>query len=217
MVSAIKEITIFMLIAQAVLIFVPGSSYMKYVRVLVGVIMIMRIVEPLLSLVFDEEKKQQIIDETEMFGKILEEGGEGLEVRDDKAEIYGRVEKELKEKLGQCGSGYEILNVDLSGGVYAEDGALGGGYEGDGSIVITVSADPVGPADEESTSGWGGPVRIGLVKVETGAQDGGGSDIKEDNAEKGDLGEHRGEEEALKERFGDQLGVAKERIQIIFE
>ena len=40
MVSVVKEICIFMIVAQAVLFFVPGSVYVKYVRVLVGIMMI---------------------------------------------------------------------------------------------------------------------------------------------------------------------------------
>lgn len=50
MVDAVKEVCIFMIIAQAILFFVPGSTYMKYVRVLVGIIMIIRIMEPVLGL-----------------------------------------------------------------------------------------------------------------------------------------------------------------------
>ena len=41
MISAIKEICIFMIIAQAILFFVPGTSYGKYVRLLVGMMLIL--------------------------------------------------------------------------------------------------------------------------------------------------------------------------------
>ena len=41
MVEAIKEICIFVIIAQAVMFFVPGNAYMKYVRILVGILMIL--------------------------------------------------------------------------------------------------------------------------------------------------------------------------------
>ena len=43
MISAIRDICIFMIIAQTILYFVPGDSYMKYVRVLVGIMMILKV------------------------------------------------------------------------------------------------------------------------------------------------------------------------------
>ena len=60
MVSVVKEICIFMIVAQAVLFFVPGSVYVKYVRVLVGIMMIMGITGPLFGLFLSEDKKLEI-------------------------------------------------------------------------------------------------------------------------------------------------------------
>ncbi len=49
MVEIIKEIGIFIVIAQAVLYFVPSENYVKYVKVIVGILMIVKIAGPILS------------------------------------------------------------------------------------------------------------------------------------------------------------------------
>ena len=60
MVAAVKEICIFVMIAQAVMFFVPSNSYMKYVRILVGVMMILKITEPVFGLFLDEERENAV-------------------------------------------------------------------------------------------------------------------------------------------------------------
>ena len=72
MVSVIKEICIFIIVAQAILFFVPGKSYIKYVRILVGIIMILRITEPIFGLVMDEESQQKIRDRIRMLEENID-------------------------------------------------------------------------------------------------------------------------------------------------
>lgn len=54
MISMIKETGIFLLIAQALLYCLPKEAYAKYVRVIVGILMIAGIMRPLLSLDMEE-------------------------------------------------------------------------------------------------------------------------------------------------------------------
>ncbi len=82
MVDAVKEICIFMIIAQAILFFVPGSTYMKYVRVLVGIIMIIRIMEPVLGLFPGEGTQQEIRQAIAMLENSIRSENPGVEIQD---------------------------------------------------------------------------------------------------------------------------------------
>ena len=126
MVEAIKEICIFVIIAQAVMFFVPGNAYMKYVRILVGILMILKITEPVFGLLLDKEKEKEISEGIAFLEQNIELNAAKLEIKDNRTEIYGSVTEELKNKLNNCESGYKVLNVELTE---------------DQRIVITVAAE----------------------------------------------------------------------------
>lgn len=151
MVGAIKEICIFIIVAQAVLFFVPGKAYVKYVRILVGIIMILRMTEPVFEVVLDDEKQQEIEKKVQMLENEMEAESEKLEVKGEKADFYGSIEKELKARLVRCESDYEIVSVSFSEEIYsgAEDSSTG-------QIVITVSEK--GDSSE-------GAIRVEPVKI----------------------------------------------------
>ena len=113
MISIMKEICIFMIIVQGILCFVPGNAYMKYVRILVGIILILRISEPLFQLFAKEDVKQEIEWEVSELKKSIALGQQELEIEDCKMGIYSSIEEELKERLGKCESDYEIRKVEL--------------------------------------------------------------------------------------------------------
>lgn len=113
MVDAVKEICIFMIIAQAILFFVPGSTYMKYVRVLVGIIMIIRIMEPVLGLFPGEETQQEIRQAIAMLENSIRSESPGVEIQDQETEIYKNIEEEVLEKLNACDSSYRAVGVDI--------------------------------------------------------------------------------------------------------
>lgn len=113
MVDAVKEICIFMIIAQAILFFVPGSTYMKYVRVLVGIIMIIRIMEPVLGLFPGEGTQQEIRQAIAMLENSIRSENPGIEIQDQETEIYKNIEEEVLEKLNACDSSYRAVGVDI--------------------------------------------------------------------------------------------------------
>ncbi len=114
MVAAIKEICIFVIIAQAIMFFVPGNSYMKYVRVLVGIMMILKITEPIFGLFLDEEKEREIEERILLLEQNIDLNSNGLELEDNSMGIYESIEEELKVRLNECECGYEILDVALT-------------------------------------------------------------------------------------------------------
>lgn len=67
MLTMIKEIGVFVVIAQAILYFVPGEHYAKYVKVLVGLMIIAKISVPVFNL-FSGDAWGEIVFE----GKLLE-------------------------------------------------------------------------------------------------------------------------------------------------
>ncbi len=60
MLEAIKNACIFLFIAQLLMALVPEETYAKYVRVLVSLILILKITQPLLSLVSGRETQEVI-------------------------------------------------------------------------------------------------------------------------------------------------------------
>ena len=79
MVSAVKDICIFMIIVQAVLCFAPGSAYEKYIRILVGLLIILRITEPVFGIFMDEGAKAEIQSKVMELQEELENQREDFE------------------------------------------------------------------------------------------------------------------------------------------
>lgn len=156
MVGIVKEICIFIIIAQAILFFVPGSSYVKYVRILVGIIMILRITEPIFGLLAEEGEQTEIGERIRILEEQLQTGSRGLESVDTQEAVYEEMERELKGQLEKCESGYQVLAVDLSE------------HASSGEITLTVS-------DKEQE----GKKEIRVMPVSLGGQEGTESREKE--------------------------------------
>ena len=188
MVGAVKEICIFMIIAQAVLFFVPGNSYDKYVRILIGIIMIMRFMEPLIQLFAEEDVKLEIKNrisllEQQMAGLNDIYGENEGKIKDSETEIYKSMEEEMKKRLAACESDYEIVSVKFAESL-RQGKETGNGAE----IIITVSEEKSGA----------GAIYVEPVKV--------GENEKEKTVD-----------ESLKKMYADQIGVDAQRLEILLE
>lgn len=60
MLAIVKEMGIFVVLAQAVLFFVPKETYAKYVKVLIGIMVIAKLISPLFTL-FSNETWEEIV------------------------------------------------------------------------------------------------------------------------------------------------------------
>lgn len=179
MISAIKEICIFMIIAQAILFFVPGTSYGKYVRLLVGMMLILRITEPLFGIFLSEEKQLEIRERISDLEQIIHRQEAEL-VLEDNGEVIGReIEEEIKNKLEEGENGHRIVSVSFD--------------QEKENLTVTLSREK-GKAENA------GEIWIEPVAVEVGA--------------KGDKEERQ--EQELKKRYGDILGVEQEKIRIVW-
>ena len=113
MLTVIREVGIFIVIAQAILFFVPGESYVKYVKVIVGIIMIVKIAQPVLSLVTDGEW-ENIVEQAVLNSERYGFGTQKIEIPDGSSGIYAEIEEELRRKLKEeTPEGYEVSDVEL--------------------------------------------------------------------------------------------------------
>lgn len=144
MVGIVKEICIFMIIAQAIMFFVPGSSYVKYVRILVGIIMILRITEPIFGLFLNEEKQQEIGEKIRIMEEQIQAGSMEMEMEDTQKAVYEEMEQEIKEQLEGCEGSYQVTGVDLTE------------HDTTGKITLTVT---------ERTQEGGKEIRIAPVSL----------------------------------------------------
>lgn len=186
MIHAIKEICIFMLIAQAILFFVPEGTYMKYVRILVGILVILRITEPLLEIFLDENTGKEIQERMAGILEEAEQNGQMLFVEDGSVGIYRGIEAELKKKLVLCRNDYEVKDVTFD--------------EEEGMVVITVES-----RQEEAKEKAAGEIRITPVTLEN-------EGVQENKEPEDNLKYEKMQE--LKEQYGNCIGVDPESIVI---
>lgn len=186
MIFAIKEICIFMLIAQAILFFVPGGAYIKYVRILAGILIILRITEPLLAWVAEGEIEKEIQGRmAQFFGEAKREEPAWI-IEDESMGIYNSIEEELKKRLAVCSNDYQIREVELD--------------EEEGRVVVTVALQ-----EQEEKEKVRGEIRVPPVIL---------GDTQAGRKEPAEKEETDEELLCLKEQYGSCIGVDPERIVI---
>lgn len=196
MISIIKNICIFMIIVQAVLFFVPSGAYMKYVRILVGILLILRITETLFGFLLDEGQSEEIRGRLQEWENSMEYHNYEIEIEDGSMGIYSGIEEELKGKLEACESDYQVKAVELVKGINGDDMGI--------SVTVAPKDDSAGINGNEVKAGE----RIQIEPVVVGE--------KADAAKEADPDEEKSLWE-LKVLYGNCIGVAPERMEIRYE
>lgn len=111
MFEIIKKIGIFIILAQAILYFVPGNAYIKYVKALVGVMIIAQLVKPVISLLSGEEWKEMDI-QTKEFSQMLNAENQTREIEEKAEDIYIRIEEEIKEEAKKAEERESVLTEE---------------------------------------------------------------------------------------------------------
>lgn len=111
MFEIIKKIGIFIILAQAILYFVPGNAYLKYVKALVGVMIIAQLVKPVISLLSGEEWKEMDI-QTKEFSQMLNAENQTREIEEKAEDIYIRIEEEIKEEAKKAEERESVLTEE---------------------------------------------------------------------------------------------------------
>lgn len=115
----IKRTGIFLICAESILYFVPGSSFQKYVKVLIGIMVLAQFAVPLKSLVTGQERgeiEQQIVEMQVMLETQAEEMQmDQLQMISDSQEVNIQTAEEVKSKLNYIASehGYVVTDVIL--------------------------------------------------------------------------------------------------------
>jgi len=117
MIEMIKEMGIFIVVAQALLYFVPGNSYVKYVKVVIGIAMIAKIAEAVL-LPFSgnalEDGLDEILDQSFTFMEAEGESMEGAADEENKAAILKGLNDEIRLRLNEAPfNGFAVEEVSL--------------------------------------------------------------------------------------------------------
>lgn len=191
-----KNTGIFILCAQCFMHFTAGKVYEKYVKLLVGVMILAQFIVPVRAVFFGRENAW-MWEEIEQFQKELEEkmeeagkeaeasmeqgtAGGGMENSREKRALEAEIEKRIAETAGSYGVSVE--GVEL--------------MEKPPKIVVTVR----GTEKKEKER-----IRVGKITIGQGK----GQDIA-DLQESGD-----GETEELAEAFSEALGVDADYIGVI--
>ena len=197
MISSIKEICFFMIIAQGILYFVPGDSYMKYVRILVGVLMILRLMTPFLNLITNTDISREINWKIAQLEQSIEWEQQEFELEDREMGIYSSIEEALKEQLLKCEGNYEIKKVELMGDeaksmAEGADQSLGDHLQ----IAITVAR-----REENMQESKADYAEVIIEKITIG----------------GENEMTQGQEENLRQQYSTCIGVNPENVEIIFQ
>lgn len=197
MISSIKEICFFMIIAQGILYFVPGDSYMKYVRILVGVLMILRLMTPFLNLITNTDISREINWKIAQLEQSIEWEQQEFELEDREMGIYSSIEEALKEQLLKCEGNYEIKKVELMGDeaksmAEGADQSLGNHLQ----IAITVAR-----REENMQESKADYAEVIIEKITIG----------------GENEMTQGQEENLRQQYSTCIGVNPENVEIIFQ
>lgn len=224
LVELIKRIGIFMIAAQAVIHFTPGQKYEKYIKLLVGTIILLQFVMPLHDILGGAETdwSMKLADMERIFAA---EGmnGEAADSSSVTESVINSLENEIKSRLNNeiSGEEYVVSNVQVSmktvdggGDVPAEARQ----YEFEKVRVAvyrrTVSADS--PADGNAGTEGTAVEKIQIEKIYVGGAADSGGPASDSARESSGLYREETEEtaERLRERFCTVLGMDEEKMEV---
>ncbi len=93
-----KRIGIFIICAQSVMHFVAGKSYEKYVKLLIGIMVLAQFVVPIRALLLGNDNAE-IWNSIEVFQKEMEIAVDSADINYDEAQLSESLQEEIKEKL----------------------------------------------------------------------------------------------------------------------
>lgn len=182
----LKQCTVFMLAGQIILRFLPSGSYEKYVKMLVGLMLLSQLAAPILSL-GREGTGEKLVQAVEEYERQMERIAGQVEAKTltGGMEAQGTAEHALTEAarqaLSQTASEYGVRVV----GAWAGEG---------GTLVVEVC----GQTDrEEKEEG----IRIAVDRVQVGERKPGQ--------------EREGTGEALCRAFAARLGIGPEKMEVV--
>ena len=197
LVELIKRIGIFMIAGQAVLHFAPGQKYEKYIKLIIGTLILLQFVTPLDGILSGagEDWSGRLMEMDTLFEEndLTEKMGNAPAAADAMVES---LENEIKSRLNReiSEEGYTVANVQVHMKPFEEDGNRQ--YELEKVDKIEISLDSGERPKEVSEDG----------------------EKQEDAAEREEKRLFQGEEEKLaerlRERFACVLGLEEEIMEV---
>lgn len=224
LVELIKRIGIFMIAAQAVIHFTPGQKYEKYIRLIVGVMILLQFVMPLHSILNGAETDWNVrLADME---KLLEMESMTYETSSSSSvaeSVISSLENEIKSKLNLeiLGEDYRVSNVRIQMKVSEGDGKVPIGtrqYEIETVRVIVYRQSGSGDSQADGNTGNAENVieKIQIEKIAIGgSMNNKGAAF--DGQDKGNGPVMEGTEETaerLRERFCGILGMNEENMEV---
>lgn len=202
-----KRIGIFIVCAQSFLHFAAGKSYEKYIKLLIGIMILAQFIVPLRAMFLDGESAE-IWEEIEQFQAEMEQAEQGVELT-GKAEENGmeQLEKEMEGKLADIAGeyGYFMAQVKIC----------------DEPPKVTVSLNRMKDQNKK--------IKVEKITIADGKEDigeteenSGGENTRLGNGGAGNTGQESGSEEntdrnipeEMKHRFAVALGIDETYIEI---
>jgi len=233
LVELIKRIGIFMIAAQAVIHFTPGQKYEKYIRLLVGMMILLQFVMSLHRMAggVETDWSAQMADMEGLFD---------MEGMDDKTvvlpsaadSVMSNLENEIKSKLNDeiAEEGYAVSSVRVSMKTYGGTGSREYALEKIRVVVYGRTVFPDGRADKNAgNAGNGGSgengetggiekneiEKVRIEKIDIGSTSDSGRTVIGGMEEGGPYGEDTEEiAEQLRERFCGVLGIDEENMEV---
>lgn len=231
LVALICKIGIFMIAAQAVIHFAPAQKYAKYMKLVVGIMVLLQFLTPMYNILGDagEDWNTRLSD----IGAELDAGLLGVEIAEGDSvtkSIVRSIEKEIKSRLNSeiAGEGYSVIKVDVD---IKDADEMGMGYNYDYNynnndsyekheldmVRVVVSAYTAGgKMGVEGTDGnIDGSNEVKVGKISIPRIDIGEDGAKQQEADRRDYGKAQNAASRLRERFCNVLGIEEQYMEVI--
>ncbi len=154
-----KQIGIFMICAHTFLHFSAGKSYEKYLKLLVGIMVLAQFAIPF-GEIFLGKEMGKIWEEAKQFRQELEERAGDVVWESEEEDMASRaLEEEVEEKLASAAGeyGYAIKGVEMRGDPPGVEVVIQKGEEEKGRIAVEkIKIESVGENGKEREDGFSG-------------------------------------------------------------
>ena len=209
----IKKIGIFMIAAQAVIHFAPAQKYEKYIRMIVGMMILLQFLAPLYQILTKtawEEPDWNALTESRLEKSVPE-----LDMASDSVmySVVEQIQEEIKSRLNREveEENYRVVSVNVSMRTEENTDEYGGKqYELESVRVVVRRTYSIGGGETQNSMDRIEKVQIQKIDVtldERSIQE------EEDKAET-ELTEKREIEEAFRRRFCSVLGMEEKYMEV---
>lgn len=143
MLQTIREIGIFMIVAQAIVHFAPGRQYEKYIKSISNVIILALFLKPFVQMAGGQwqapsavlERLEESAAQSDFSAALAASSESGVE-----SAVIGRMEEELTERLNRelAADSCRVMRVELT----LQDGTEGGGEEAFFLVKVVMGEQP---------------------------------------------------------------------------